>query len=175
MNMKLKNKKGFTLVELLAVIVVLAIVMGIAAVAITNVLDDTRKNAFVSSAKSYIAGAKTLVNIGQTDVLLGQTNKYVPTCGDTDNSIKISISEIKTEGNSNDKSPYGLPFDRSVDAQGNITGSYVEVTAKAVTAGDAKNCDYEYSIYLTDGVYSIGTTGDPKAETELVSSLVTAK
>ena len=34
----MKNKKGFTLVELLAVIVVLAIVMGIAAVAITNVL-----------------------------------------------------------------------------------------------------------------------------------------
>ena len=32
----MKSKKGFTLVELLAVIVVLAIVMGIAAVAITN-------------------------------------------------------------------------------------------------------------------------------------------
>ena len=43
---KIGNNKGFTLVELLAVIVVLAIVMGIAAVAITNVLDSTRKNAF---------------------------------------------------------------------------------------------------------------------------------
>ena len=51
----MKNKKGFTLVELLAVIVVLAIVMGIAAVAITNVLDTTRKNAYVASAKQFIA------------------------------------------------------------------------------------------------------------------------
>lgn len=41
-----KDKKGFTLVELLAVIVVLAIVMGLAAVAITSVLNNTRKICF---------------------------------------------------------------------------------------------------------------------------------
>ena len=67
----MKSKKGFTLVELLAVIVVLAIVMGIAAVAITNVLDSTRKNAYVASAKQFIAGAKTLVNADEMNILLG--------------------------------------------------------------------------------------------------------
>ena len=35
-----------------------AIVMGIAAVAITNVLDSTRKNAFVASGKQFVEGAK---------------------------------------------------------------------------------------------------------------------
>lgn len=47
-----KNKKGFTLVELLAVIVILAIVMGLAAVAITSVLNNTRRSAFDTDAKS---------------------------------------------------------------------------------------------------------------------------
>ena len=57
-----KNNKGFTLVELLAVIVVLAIVMGLAAVAITGVLENTRKAAMVSDAKSFLNGAHSLVN-----------------------------------------------------------------------------------------------------------------
>jgi len=50
----IKNKNGFTLVELLAVIVVLAIVMGIAAVAMTNILDNMRKNTFVADAEQFI-------------------------------------------------------------------------------------------------------------------------
>ena len=51
--MKKINKKGFTLVELLAVIVVLAIVMGLAVVAISGVLDNARKATFVADAKQF--------------------------------------------------------------------------------------------------------------------------
>ena len=45
------NKKGFTLVELLAVIVILAIILVIAIPAIFNVIDDARKGSIESSAK----------------------------------------------------------------------------------------------------------------------------
>ena len=74
----LKNKKGFTLVELLAVIVVLAIVMSIAVVAITNVIDSSRKAAFVLDAKQFLDGAVQLVDGDGLNNLAGgdATAKY---------------------------------------------------------------------------------------------------
>ena len=158
----MKNKKGFTLVELLAVIVVLAIVMGIAAVAITNTLDSTRKNAYVSSAKQFIAGAKTLVNTDEMNVLLGDQPTYAPKCQSTEASKTITLNLIKTEGGSNDKSPYGNPIDK--------TKSFVKVTSSAMS--DTGECTYSYSIFITDGTYRIGTDTAPVAETELKASSV---
>ena len=164
----MKNKKGFTLVELLAVIVVLAIVMGIAAVAITNVLDSTRKNAYVASAKQFIAGAKTLVNADEMNILLGETAKYAPKCvpsktGDDAVSTQIKLTDIKTEGGSNDKSSWGNDIDKA--------NSFVQVYADGdSTTGE---CTYRYGIYLTDGTYNIGSASAPTAETELKGSSVT--
>ena len=48
------NKKGFTLVELLAVIVILAIIALIATPIILNVIDDAKTNAAKNSAYGYI-------------------------------------------------------------------------------------------------------------------------
>lgn len=165
----MKNKKGFTLVELLAVIVVLAIVMGIAAVAITNVLDSTRKNAYVASAKQFIAGAKTLVNADEMNILLGETATYAPKCdpsktGDAAPSTKITLDKIKTEGGSNDKSSWGNAIDKAT--------SFVQVFADGNSS--TGECTYRYSIYLTDGTYNIGTAAAPVAETDLKGSSVTA-
>lgn len=49
-----KNTKGFTLVELLAVIVILAIIALIATPIILNVIDSAKKNAAVNSAYGYM-------------------------------------------------------------------------------------------------------------------------
>ncbi len=51
-----KQKKGFTLVELLAVIVILAIILAIAIPAITGLVSNTRKSAFESNVKMIIKG-----------------------------------------------------------------------------------------------------------------------
>jgi type IV pilus assembly protein PilA len=51
-----KNKKGFTLVELLAVIVILAIILAIAIPSITGLIDSQRKSAFESNVKMIIKG-----------------------------------------------------------------------------------------------------------------------
>ena len=89
----MKNKKGFTLVELLAVIVVLGIVMGIPAVAITNVLDSTRKNAFVSNAKQYIEGAKSIVEAELVDRMFATGDTTVlGTCA-KDSTHNIAIKD----------------------------------------------------------------------------------
>ena len=55
----LKNKKGFTLVELLAVIVVLAIIMVIATTQINGIIKKNRVDAFLSTYKVAMNAAKT--------------------------------------------------------------------------------------------------------------------
>lgn len=52
------NKKGFTLVELLAVIVILALIMGIAVVGIGNVLTSSKQKVMFENAQSVISGVK---------------------------------------------------------------------------------------------------------------------
>lgn len=53
------NKKGFTLVELLAVIVILALIMGIAAYSMQGVTENVRISSMKSSALSFIDGVRT--------------------------------------------------------------------------------------------------------------------
>ena len=52
----LRSKKGFTLVELLAVIVILAIILAIAIPSISGVIENSKRNAFESDAKMLITG-----------------------------------------------------------------------------------------------------------------------
>lgn len=54
----LRKEKGMTLVELLAVLVILGIVAAIAVPAISNVIDNSRDKATVSEAVSIIEAAK---------------------------------------------------------------------------------------------------------------------
>jgi len=63
---KRNNKFGFTLVELLAVIVILAIILVIAVPQIMNVIKDTTKASFESSAKMVAAQVENQYTVAQT-------------------------------------------------------------------------------------------------------------
>lgn len=111
---KKMNNKGFTLVELLAVVVVLAIVAAIAMRSITGIIKNNRIDSFSASINSAIEGAQlSCVQEG-------------------------TLAEIKStvEGNSVDVDPV-------TDADGNITNQFT-VKAKSsgefkgLDAGDAK-------------------------------------
>ena len=64
----LRNKKGFTLVELLAVIVILAIILAIAVPTISTLIANQKKSAFAAGVKMMIKGADYIV---LTDGTLG--------------------------------------------------------------------------------------------------------
>ena len=66
--MKKLNKNGFTLVELLAVIVVLAVIMLLAVNAVIPQMNKARKNAFATEAQTFIDAAATYY---QTVLLTG--------------------------------------------------------------------------------------------------------
>lgn len=52
------NKKGFTLVELLAVVVILSIIMAIAVPNVISTLDRNKKETYIGDAKKLVALAK---------------------------------------------------------------------------------------------------------------------
>ena len=92
-NKKTKKKKGFTLIELLAVIIILGILMIIAIPSVTKYISDSRKSAYVDTAKEIISGARNLVNEGKLGMYDTNVTYYIP------------ASYIRTENAS--KSPYG--------------------------------------------------------------------
>lgn len=59
MNRKRLNNKGFTLVELLAVVVILAVVMGIAATQVLSSMNNSKKGSLNNSAKSVSQAFQT--------------------------------------------------------------------------------------------------------------------
>ena len=60
------KKNGFTLVELLAVIVILAIILVIAVPKISDTIDNARKGSFESSIKMVAAQAETQKRVSDT-------------------------------------------------------------------------------------------------------------
>lgn len=94
------NKKGFTLVELLAVIVILAIIMLIATPSILNIIGEARKGAARSSAMGYI-------NAIEKEAMAREVNEHsvrlmnahisdadlIPLRGQAPDSVNIVISE----------------------------------------------------------------------------------
>jgi type IV pilus assembly protein PilA len=73
----LKNKKGFTLVELLAVIVILAIILAIAVPGISGIINSAKKGSFESDVKMIITGIEYTVLESSVDPTI-----TVPAVGD---------------------------------------------------------------------------------------------
>ena len=64
----LKNKKGFTLIELIAVVIILAILMMIAIPSITSVIEDSRKKGTISTLQEFVNKARTDISLGLDEI-----------------------------------------------------------------------------------------------------------
>ncbi|WP_409270810.1 type II secretion system protein [Neobacillus sp. SCS-31] len=70
---KMKDQRGLTLVELLAVIVILGIISAIAVPSIGGLIDNTKKDAHLANAQQMINSAKLAVT---TNTTLQDSNTY---------------------------------------------------------------------------------------------------
>lgn len=131
----MKNNKGFTLVETIAVIIILGVVLSIAVPSITNVVKSTNKNRMISDAETFISEVKEYV---ESD-----------TIGNTPNDNKYTLEDIKGKTKLS-KSPYGEEYKKN---------SYVDITNYSVclTDGEYKaTTETEGSIKVEKGNCSNG-------------------
>ena len=94
-NNATKKKRGFTLIELLAVIIILGILMIIAIPSVSSYISDSRKSAYVDTAKQLISSARNYVNEGTARMHDKTATYYVP------------ASCLNVENGGPAKSPYG--------------------------------------------------------------------
>ena len=125
------NKKGFTLVELLAVIVILGVIGTITAPIVINLIDDSRQSAF----KSSLNGIKKAIENDYSDNGFDTTVKYYYGGYENGNT---------TASNSNKKL-------RVYDKNGNHL-RYVEVSGQIIGKGRGS--------VTTSGTISVGIFTD---------------
>ena len=91
MFMKNLNKKGFTLVELLAVIVIMGVLMLVAIPAVSRTIENARKDTFIDIAKSYANAATTLWSAD--GLVCGSANTVSSAVDDGDYYIAIDTTD----------------------------------------------------------------------------------
>ncbi len=95
----MKKNNGFTLIELLAVIIILGILMIIAIPSVTKYISDSRKSAYIDTAKGIISGARNLVNTGKLRMYDTSATYYIPiSCIKTENGAKTPYGEFENDG-----------------------------------------------------------------------------
>jgi prepilin-type N-terminal cleavage/methylation domain-containing protein len=130
-NRKLNNN-GFTLVELLAIIVVLAVIMLMAVQAVIPTLNKARMQSFALEAQTAIEATQTYL---MNNSLLGSSDVSFPT---TTTPVCVTIKSLVDAGLFEAKNA------------GNYVGG-IEVTK----SGN----NYLYKVYLTNGKYYIDGGG----------------
>ena len=88
-----KCNKAFTLVELLAVIIILGVLLIIAIPSVTKYIEDSRKEVYVQSANGYVESVKAMITSREISTKRKDTTYYIP----------IDLIKLENGGDS----PYG--------------------------------------------------------------------
>lgn len=158
------NRKGFTLVELLAVIIILAIVVGITIPAVLTTTNKTKEKAFKTLAESTAQWFDRQYEIYRTDVSALEAIKvdetFLETCLNDENYCLVEKSESgETMEDLAYSGPEFTPGDKIFDVLGfndNINDLFV-----AINEANGKSCVVLYA--NPDGDYY--TTNDKRIMT----------
>lgn len=121
------NKKGFTLVELLAVIVILAIIALIATPIILNVIDNAKEESAKNSAYGYIdavekANAQQILKESNISVLSG-----------TYNISANGATVVESKEGEGTKASFAVSFKGTAPTAGNLTYADGKLTSGEIT------------------------------------------
>ena len=145
----MKNKKGFTLIELIAVIVILIVLMVIAVLMVNKNMDRTKLNTFLKEANTFAKGALAKESVDRDDDLALDDIFHNQIYG----KVCYSVSD-------------------------KILGKYVSKTDNkyygSIEVCYGPDCTYQTKIWITDGKHYIDGLSDPK-NTDQVTSRFTSE
>ena len=92
----MKNKKGFTLIELIAVIIILGVIFLIAIPSVSSIIMNSRKKTYLLDADRFIGAAKDFINSNNINLRDENMTFYIPKkCLDVDKSQESPFGEWK--------------------------------------------------------------------------------
>ncbi|WP_342420792.1 type II secretion system protein [Paenibacillus sp. FSL E2-0178] len=129
-----KEEKGFTLIELLAVIVILGVIAVIAVPLISNIIENSKKDSDVATARQIYDAARLYV-VGEKGGVFAQTGGLTITIGP-----KATADTLQNKGYL--ESPIYLPSTKTAITGGTVTfdesGALTGVTITPISsAADA--------------------------------------
>lgn len=144
---RIKNEKGLSLVELLAVIVILGIVAAIAIPAIGNIIENSRYNAVKADAINVLSGAQIYYTdnpgeAGPVAISVLQSSGYLENAGAFEEVNTATITKV-TGGNQ--------ITDATVTFSGTKTVKFTNASITLINSDVAKGSE------ITSG-YLVGTT-----------------
>lgn len=92
----MKNRKGFTLIEILAVVIIIGVLSGVGVVAVSSYIEDARKTTFAALAEEYLNYARGLK---ATDALVQEPKK--------DEALLMPLEMMDLDTNKKFETPYG--------------------------------------------------------------------
>ena len=148
--MKKLNRKGVTLIELLAVIVIMGILMMVAIPAMTRYIENSRKDTFLSTAKEYVNAAR---NMWASDSLICGTGTDRVVSSGVDAGDWYILIDTKNQSNmvnlldQGGKSSWG-----NRDLKGYVRVHITEVSDASTGSTERKT---QYYIALSDNTHGI--------------------
>ena len=128
------NQKGFTIVELLIVIVVIAILAAISIVAYTGVQENARNTQRVANAKSVIDATNAYYSEKGSWPTLAELQGYTTVKISSDVSTKLTAGATTQPSDTNKD---GLRYEQvSTGSPAVVTGARVTYYGKPISGGD---------------------------------------
>ena len=148
------KKKGFTLVELLAVIVILGIIMSIATPIIIKVINDSKKETYKLSMSGYVRAVEEQIAVNKAKGKITKNGKY-----------NIKNFEVGYSGRIADKGNFSINNELVNSAQLCFDTYLVKYDGKEVTLTE-KGCEKEATVNLVIGEKEYDNVTKDDIETE---------